>query len=48
MQGALAYDSFKKTGRAQPLLEYRYHRGFEEDFVNPDGNVVALRSAISE
>ena len=30
------------------MLEQSFHRGFEEEFVNPDGALVALRSAISE
>jgi hypothetical protein len=48
MQGALAYDALKKTGKARSLLEETYHRGFEEDFVNPDGSLVVLRSSLSK
>ncbi|OJJ03914.1 hypothetical protein ASPVEDRAFT_891109 [Aspergillus versicolor CBS 583.65] len=47
MEGALAYDSYMKTGRAAKLLHNRFQQGLQEDFMNPDGSIVALRSAIS-
>ncbi|KIW04975.1 uncharacterized protein PV09_04137 [Verruconis gallopava] len=47
MQGALAYEVLNHTGRVGPLLSERYHRAFEEDFMNPDGSIVTLRSAIT-
>jgi hypothetical protein len=48
MQGALAYESYENTGRVMPLLSKQYHRAFEEDFMNADGSIVTLRSAISK
>ncbi|KAF9893310.1 hypothetical protein FE257_011740 [Aspergillus nanangensis] len=47
MEGAVAYDSYMKTGRMAELLHGRFHRNFEEDFMNADGSIVALRSAIT-
>lgn len=47
MEGALAYDSYMKTGRVATLLHDRFQQGLQEDFMNPDGSIVALRSAIS-
>lgn len=47
MEGALAYDSYMKTGRVAALLHDRFQKGLQEDFMNPDGSIVALRSAIS-
>ncbi|RFU27341.1 hypothetical protein B7463_g9001, partial [Scytalidium lignicola] len=46
MQGAVAYDSYMKTGRVSRLLNGRFYRAFEEEFMNADGGVVTLRSAI--
>lgn len=48
MQGAVAYDAVEKTESVDTLLRARWHRQFEEEFMNPDGSIVALRSAISE
>ena len=48
MQGALAFESYEKTGKVMPLLSTQYHRSFEEDFMNADGSIVTLRSAISK
>lgn len=48
MEGAIAYDSYQKTGRVATLLDGDYQRGFEEDFTDPDGSIVPLRSAISK
>jgi hypothetical protein len=47
IQGAIAYDRLKNTGRVDPLIAGRYHESFEKDFMNADGSVVTLRSAIS-
>ncbi|EMD91412.1 hypothetical protein COCC4DRAFT_57557 [Bipolaris maydis ATCC 48331] len=47
MEGAIAYDSYQKTGRVATLLDGDYQRGFEEDFTDPDGSIVPLRSAIT-
>ncbi|KAI9373934.1 hypothetical protein BJX61DRAFT_541294 [Aspergillus egyptiacus] len=47
MEGALAYDSYMQTGRVAPLLHGRFQQGLHEDFMNPDGSIVALRSAIT-
>lgn len=38
---------WKITGKTRSLLEETYHRGFEEDFANPDGSLVLLRSSLS-
>lgn len=47
MEGALAYDSYMQTGQAAQMLHDSFHRKFEEEFMNPDGSVVTIRSALS-
>ncbi|KAL3470047.1 hypothetical protein BJX99DRAFT_267696 [Aspergillus californicus] len=47
MQGVIAYDTLNQTGRVDPLIASRFHPSFERDFMNPDGSVVTLRSAIT-
>ncbi|KAL4860491.1 hypothetical protein BDV12DRAFT_181507, partial [Aspergillus spectabilis] len=47
MQGVIAYETLKQTGRVGPLLSSRFYPSFEKDFMNPDGNIVTLRSAIT-
>lgn len=47
MEGGMAYDAIMKTGRVSGLLKEKFHRAFEEDFMNLDGSIVTLRSAIS-
>lgn len=48
MEGGVAYDAIMNTGRISGLIKEKFHRAFEEDFMNIDGSIVTLRSAISK